>query len=120
MEMRVLSGADDDLTRIALRGRLDLKGGGEIEADFDAEVASRGRGAVVDLGEVSFLASPGMRLLVRAAKELRRGDHRLVLLRPQENVKQALEIAGLLDVLPVADDEAAALVLARGHGLPPG
>lgn len=113
MEMRVLSGADDEVTRVALRGRLDLGGAAGIESAFAAEVASGGRAAVVDLGEVSFLASMGMRLFVHAAKELHRDGRRLVLLRPQENVRQALEMAGLLGILPVADDERAALALAR-------
>lgn len=113
MEMRVLSTADDDVTRIALSGRLDLQGTGAIQPDFAALTGDAKRSAVVDLSEVSFLASAGMRMLLEAAKALRRTAHRLVLLRPQENVKQALEVAGLAGILPITDDEAAALALAR-------
>lgn len=114
MEMRILSTADDDVTRIALRGRLDLQGAGAIQQDFAAHTGAAQRSAVVDLSEVPFLASIGMRMLLEAAKALRRSARRLVLLRPQENVKQALEVAGLVGVLPITNDEAAALALARG------
>lgn len=113
MEMRVLSTADDDVTRIALRGRLDLQGAGAIQQEFAAHTGDTQRSLVVDLSEVSFLASIGMRMLLEGAKALRRTEHRLVLLRPQQNVKQALEVAGLAGILPITDDEAAALALAR-------
>lgn len=114
MDLRVLSEADDDVTRLALAGRFDLLGAGEIEADLLAHTSARDRSAVVDLSQVPFLASAGMRLLLQAAKALHRTAHRLVLLQPQENVKQALEVAGLAGVLPIAGDEATALTLARG------
>lgn len=116
MELRVLSKPEDDVTRVALTGRLDLQGAGEIERAFTEETATRNKAAVVDLGEVSFLASMGMRLLVQVAKALRRADRRLVILRPQENVKQALEVAGLIEILPIANDDAEALALARHAG----
>lgn len=114
MELRILSAPDEDVTRIALEGRLDLQGAGEIEQAFTEATATERKAVVVDLGEVSFLASMGMRLLVRVAKALRQSDRCLVLLRPRENVKQALEVAGLVEVLPIADNEATALALARG------
>lgn len=116
MELRVLSKPEEDVTRVALAGRLDLQGTGEIELAFTGQTAAKKRAAVVDLSEVSFLASMGMRLLVQVAKALRRADRRLVILRPQENVKQALEVAGLVEILPIADDEAEALAIARDSG----
>lgn len=105
---------EDEVARIALTGRLDLAGAGEIETDFTGHTGATERSVVVDLSEVSFLASVGMRMLLQAAKTLRVADRRLVLLRPQQNVKQALEVAGLAGILPITDDEAAALALARG------
>lgn len=114
MELRVLSKPEDEVTRVALAGRLDLQGAGEIELAFTGQTATKHRAAVVDLSAVSFLASMGMRLLVQVAKALRRDGHRLVLLRPQENVKQALEMAGLVELLPIVEDDAEALALARG------
>jgi anti-anti-sigma factor len=119
MELRILSTPDDDVTRLALNGRLDYQGTGEIELAFTAQTATMHRAAVVDLSEVSFLASIGMRLLLQVAKALHRTDHRLVLLRPQENVRQALEVAGLAEILPIANDEAQALALARNVAAAP-
>lgn len=115
MELRVLSRPEDEVTRIALTGRLDLQGAGEIETDFARHTAAMDKSAIIDLSEVPFLASIGMRMLVQAAKALRRTDRHLVVLRPQENVKQALEVAGLVAIFPITDDEAIALALARGE-----
>jgi anti-sigma B factor antagonist len=98
---------------VVLAGRLDLKGAGEIESSFIAQTASANKSALVDFSGVPFLASIGMRLLVMAAKTLRRTGHKLVILCPQENVKQALEVAGLVEILPIATSEAEAVALAR-------
>ncbi|MDX2165613.1 MAG: STAS domain-containing protein [Deltaproteobacteria bacterium] len=111
MELRVVSTSEDPVTRVALTGRLDLQGTRAIERVF-VEQTTDGRAAIVDLGEVSFLASMGMRLLLQVAKALHRSGRRLVILRPQENVRQALEVAGLVEILPVSDDDAEALALA--------
>ena len=100
---------------MALGARLNIQGAGEIEADFAAHTAASEKSAVIDLSQVPFLASIGMRMLVRTAKALRQTNCRLVILRPQENVKQALEVAGLVEILPIAGDEAEALALARGE-----
>ena len=62
MELRVLSTPEDEVMRIALQGRLDLQGAGEIEADFAARTAASDKSAVIDLSEVPFLASIGMRI----------------------------------------------------------
>jgi anti-anti-sigma factor len=112
MELRIVSTSEDAVTRVAFKGRLDLQGTREIERMFVEQTTTSGRAAVVDLGEVSFLASMGMRLLVQVAKALHRSGRRLVILRPQENVRQALEVAGLVEILPVAADDAEALALA--------
>ena len=113
MEMKVLSKAEDDVTHVVLAGRLDLQGAGEIETDFTARTAAAKKSAVVDFSKVPFLASIGMRMLVLAAKTLRRTGHKLIILSPQENVKQALEVAGLVEILPIAMNEADAFGLAR-------
>ena len=43
MELRVLSKPEDDVTRVALVGRLDLQGAGEIELAFTGQTAAKKR-----------------------------------------------------------------------------
>src|SRR5262249_61509704 len=103
-----------DVTMVALAGRLDLAGTEELSLRFTAAVTTRRRPTIVDLNEVTFLASLGMRMLISAARTLRLSGSRLVLVNPQRRVHDALDAAGLLDLLPIAHSEVEARQLALG------
>ena len=109
MELEILD-QSPTLTRLALKGRLDTAGVDQIETRLNAALARDGDG-VVDLSEVTFLASLGIRLLITAAKMLTRRGHRLVLVAPRPLVDQALQHSSLYDIIPVAPDFNGALAL---------
>jgi len=110
MELRVLE-APGDFIYVALEGRLDLAGVQAVQPQFTSRVVARKRSTAVDVSGVTFLASLGMRMLVEAARTVHRVGGRLVLLRPQQHVREALEMAGLAPLLPVASSEAEAFSL---------
>ena len=64
--------SSDTLTRVALVGMLDMVAVGEIESEFLAATASRGKNTIVDISQLSFIASLGMGVLVSAYKGLKR------------------------------------------------
>src|SRR5262249_4638282 len=112
-ELRIVE-SSGDVTLVALAGRLDLVGTEEVSLRFTAETVTRRRSAIVDLREVTFLASLGMRMFVSAARALQKYGARIVLLSPQPRVRDALEVAGLLDLLPIATSETEARQLVAG------
>ena len=87
MELELLEPIEG-ATRVALSGRLDTEGVDRVEARFNAATASDRQHAIVDLSEVTFIASMGIRMLVTAAKTLSRDRARIVLLSPQEIVEE--------------------------------
>jgi len=90
--------------RVALVGRLDMAGA-EIAAVPLATLASTKQGLIIDMREVSFIASTGIRHLVLAAKtQLRRGG-RIVLLNPNSQVVEVLRTAELTTLLPIVHSE---------------
>ena len=112
-ELRVVDAAGD-VTVVALAGRLDLAGTEELDLRFTVAVTTRRRPTIVDLSEVTFLASLGMRMLISAARTLRLSGSPLVLMNPQDRVRDALEAAELLDLLPIAHGEVEARQLVLG------
>jgi anti-anti-sigma factor len=107
MDMQVAEIAQG-VARVVLKGRLDIQGAAKIDLEFSAVAGSR-RGVVVDMSEVTFLASIGIRVLVLGAKALQRRGGSLVLLSPTPDVEQVLEVTGITDLLPIMRDEAAAV-----------
>jgi len=100
---------DDGVVELVLRGRLDIAGTGAIETLF-AAAASREQGRLlVDMSEVSFLSSIGIRLLLMNAKAVGMRRGRMVLLNPQPGVLGVLETCGLIPLLTVRQDRGVAI-----------
>jgi anti-anti-sigma factor len=86
---------------IKLTGRLDIPGAGQIETRFAGYCAGEGVRVVVDLSDVDFLASIGIRLFITNAKSLSSRNGKMALLGPSDEVKRVLEITGIPAVIPV-------------------
>ena len=110
MEMEVTFA--DEVARIKLRGRLDTPGVDGIETKLTSSVVPDGRNAVVDLSEVSFIASMGLRMFIGIAKALKRKQATIVLYAPQSQVNEIFATVLLSNIVPVVADEAEAMRIA--------
>jgi anti-anti-sigma factor len=88
------------VTKVNLTGRLDIGGTQEIDAQFNA-LAGAQRALIVDLTQVDFIASLGLRLLIVGARTVRRLGGRMVLFRPPIAVEAALISSGTDNVVPI-------------------
>jgi anti-anti-sigma factor len=112
MELRVVK-QDPELTHIALVGRLDVPGVQSIEDKFFEHTASRGKPALVDLSGVTFIGSTGLRMLLKAVKELQKNGAKMVLLQPQPLVEQSLIYVAFNQLMPIAYEQDRALELLK-------
>jgi anti-sigma B factor antagonist len=107
----------DQITHLALRGRLDTAGVGEVELRFTSHTVPRGKPLLLDMSEVTFLASLGLRMLLTVARALEHRGAKTVLLSPQPAVRQVLNLSGFDQLMPVHNDEGTALAfLAESEG----
>lgn len=102
------------LRRIAISGRLDIIGTDSIAIKFAAASVSAEKRVVVDLSQVGFLASIGIRALITNAKSLQQRGGKLVLfVGDNEAVLKTLEVTGIDALIPLfrnaADADQAAL-----------
>jgi anti-sigma B factor antagonist len=103
----------EGVTKIALQGRLDTIGAGEIDLRFSAATGAR-RAVVVDMSGVEIMTSLGVRMLLMGAKTVRNKGGKLVLLSPSPTISAVLTMAGTEQLIPVFDDEAAAVAAVAG------
>jgi anti-sigma B factor antagonist len=95
----------NDVRRISLSGRLDTVGSEEIADELASLSATAPRGVVVDLSQVTFLSSMGIRALIAAAKARQANGGRMVLLVDGSDVVvRTLEATGVDELIPVYDD----------------
>ena len=93
---------EDHVTKIILSGKLDINGSLEIDKDFMDTIKSK-KYVIVDMAEVSFIMSLGMRTLVSGAKEVAKNSGKLVICNPQSNVEDALRESSIDTLLPIVD-----------------
>jgi anti-sigma B factor antagonist len=89
---------------LALSGRLDGQAQEECDREFARRVAEGGACFILDGHDLDFVSSAGVRCFIKLIKQTRPAGGGVVVCRPQETVRQLFEIAGLGDLLPVADD----------------
>lgn len=100
MEMQ-FSKLDNEIRMIKLSGKLDIVGTGEIETKFTGYCSGDKVRVIVDLSEVSFLASIGIRLLMLTAKSVNKRGGKMVILNPILDVKNVLEVTGIPAIIPI-------------------
>ena len=100
MKIRV-NEMDNGIGVIKLGGTLDVVGTGEIETKFFGYCSGDKVRVVVDLADVDFLASIGIRMLVTTAKSVASRGGKMVLLNPSSEVLSVLEITGIPSIIPV-------------------
>lgn len=102
----------DGIDRISLAGRLDSAGVEAIDVRLSSLTATRAAHIVVDLSQVPFLASIGIRLLLTNARVLKQHGGRMALLSPQSLVEEVLKLTGIESIIPIFHDlEAASAAL---------
>lgn len=94
---------------VVVEGRLDHDSVDVFEAAGDRAIAASETFLVVDFNDVDFLASLGIRALLRLHKELAPSGGRLVLANPGGSVRAVLEVAGIDKVIPIFDSVADAI-----------
>ena len=94
---------ENSIRYIKLTGNLDVGGVGQIETKFAGYCAGENPLVLVDLSDLEFLASIGIRLLTLNAKSVFSRGGRMVLLHPSPEVRGVLEITGIGMIIPIYD-----------------
>ena len=99
---------DGGVTVATLLGRIDVAGAQEIDMPMNVIAGSR-RAVVVDLSQVEFLASMGIRSIVLAAKTITRKRGACTLVAPPGEVRMVIESSGIDTIIPTFDTLAEAI-----------
>lgn len=88
----------DDVNEVKLVGRLDVKAAREAEVAF-AEAANQATNVVLDVSELDYIASAGLRMLKRLRSDVRANGGTLTLKGVQDNVMEVFEMTGFAAML---------------------
>jgi anti-anti-sigma factor len=88
---------------ITITGRLDADSALEAEKVVSDALGGDTKKLLFDLGGLDYLSSAGLRVLLSAAKELRRIEGKIVLCALTQFVKEIFEVSGFEALIPIED-----------------
>ena len=101
-----------DILKVMLTGPLDIAGAGEIDMPFSV-ISGHNDRVIVDFTNVTFLASIGIRVLVKAARAINRRNGRLVVFNPTDDARKVLRSTGIDSIILVVADETDAIAACK-------
>ena len=98
--MEVIEKRQDGVVVLALKGRLDSNTSGDFEKQLLGMVQGGESRFVLDFSELDYISSAGLRVLLKAVKELKRTDGRLCVCAVKDYIREIFSLSGFLSFLP--------------------
>ena len=95
-----------DVPGLTVRGELDLASAPQLELAVDAAIRGSVGAFVLDLGDLEFLDSSGLSVVLRARAMLARDERPLAIVCPPGPVRRLMDCAGVADLLFLYDSRA--------------
>jgi anti-sigma B factor antagonist len=107
--MEVTEESNGKATVVIAKGRLDSNTSKVLETRLTALASVPAAVLVVDLGQVDYVSSAGLRVLLIAVKKVKGGGGKLALCAIQPQVREVFDISGLSAVFSIHPERAAAV-----------
>lgn len=107
--MDVSISVSGEVNIIKIGGNLDTESFPEAQARITQMIEQGARKILMDLKELIYISSAGLRVLLNAAKQLKEHDGELRISNLNEIVKEVFEISGFSEIFNVFNSEAEAM-----------
>ena len=94
---------ENGIVFIAFKGRLDGSSAVEAEEIINTIFKGDNNRLLFDFEFLEYLSSAGLRVVLGAAKEIKRRDGKFVLCALNSYVKEVFEVSGFGAIIPIAD-----------------
>jgi stage II sporulation protein AA (anti-sigma F factor antagonist) len=84
-------------------GRVDGANAQEFQGDLTDAIDPTDRGVVLDLGEITYISSAGLRVILLMARALKRQDAELAVCSLSAPIREVFEISGFDKIIPVCE-----------------
>jgi anti-sigma B factor antagonist len=113
--MRIAEERGSGVVVVAPAGRVDSTTSSALETKLLGHVRSGDTRLVIDLEAVDYISSAGLRILLRAANELRPLGGTLVLCSMGDSVREVFELAGFTALFAIETSRERAVARARAE-----
>ena len=101
--MEINQKEENGIVFLAFKGRLDGTSAPEAEETINTIFKGESNRLLFDFEFLEYLSSAGLRVILGAAKEMKRRDGKFVLCALNSYVKEVVEVSGFGAIIPIAD-----------------
>ena len=99
--MEISNQRDGDTLIVQAAGRVDGSNSQEFQDGLEAAIDDADRAVVLDLEELSYISSSGLRVMLLIARKLQRQQAKFALCSLSESIREVFEISGFDRIIPV-------------------
>jgi anti-anti-sigma factor len=92
-----------EVTILAPRHRVDTNNAPEVEKIIWENIGDGDGKMIIDFSQVNYISSAGLRVLLKTAKQMKKGGGKLGLCNLNEQVKEVLELSGFMGIIDCHD-----------------
>jgi len=103
------AGKEKNIKIIFLEGKMDAISAPEFEEKMGEWLEQGETSFIINLGEVNYMSSAGLRSILIVAKKLKEQDGKLIFVNLREEVQKIFRISGFSSMIPTYESLEAAL-----------
>ncbi len=107
--MEITANKQGDITILTVNGKMDASNATEFEAKVKEEMAAGANRFVVDLSQLAYISSAGLRSMLFLAKSVKTSSGAAVLCGLNGVVQEVFKISGFSALFTVCDDRQQAI-----------
>ena len=100
---------NDGILIAMAEGRVDGANAQEFQGALTDAIEPSDRAVILDLGEITYISSAGLRVILLTARALRRQDAELAVCSLSASIREVFEISGFDKIIPVRDSRTEAI-----------
>lgn len=101
--MKIRVEKDEKCPVVSVKGRMDAVTAPDFEKHLTEMIEKEDTDFIIDLAELEYISSAGLRCILAAAKKLKQKERQLYLVDLQDVVKEVFEISGFSAIIPIFD-----------------
>ena len=103
------AGREKNAVIITVKGRMDAVSAPDFEKKLGDWIDEGEKNFIIDLGELDYISSAGLRSILATAKKLKAVNGQLFLSTLKDVVKEVFDISGFSSIIPIYESVEAAL-----------
>ncbi|EPR41740.1 anti-anti-sigma regulatory factor, SpoIIAA [Desulfovibrio sp. X2] len=102
--MQVNENKNGDVVVLSVTGRLDSNTSPDFEERLLGRIRDGERKLVLDFGELEYISSAGLRVLLKATREVKAQNGKLVICGARDYIQEVFDLSGFTTVFALAPD----------------